>query len=341
MKSAEGRKYKEALLWKKLQEKKVQCSLCNRFCAIDDGQTGFCRVRKNINGRLVSLVYGRTLTLETDPIEKKPLFNFKPGSHCTGVSTFGCNFRCLHCQNYSISQEFTEEAISLVPFTEPKAVVEFTAESGVEGISYTYTEPTIFAEYALDIMKAARKKGLYNVWVSNGYMSKEAADLIIPHLDAINIDLKGNEKFYKEVCGNAERKFVMENIKYFHSKGVHVEVTNLVIPSYNDTAKDFKEVSSFIASVDRDMPLHFTAFFPMYKLDRLPATDRSTLEKAKDTAKKERLSYVYLGNIREEGNTRCKKCGNLLVRRLFYDTEITGLDGRKCGKCGTENNFVL
>jgi len=287
----------QAMLYKKLRGKTVQCGLCRRNCTIVEKGKGKCGVRKNLGGKLYSLVYGKTISMSVDPIEKKPLFNFRPGSRCLGISTYGCNFFCLHCQNWQSSQERNEEIIAKVPFTGPEDIVQQTLEAGVEGIAYTYTEPTVFAEYALDTMKIAKKKGLYNVWVSNGYMSKECIDAIAPCLDAINVDLKGGKRFYKEVCGNVKEEFVKENIAYLHSKKIHLEVTNLIVPGYNDNEQNFKEVSEFIAGLGKEIPLHFTRFFPQFKLSQLPPTDIQNLHKAKEIAKKAGLEFVYLGNV--------------------------------------------
>jgi len=287
----------EAMFYKKLKDDLVKCNLCMRSCVIVENGKGHCGVRKNIGGKLYSLVYGKTITMSIDPIEKKPLFHFKPGSQCLGISTYGCNFFCKHCQNWNISQERNEEAIAKIPFISSEEIVEQTLTAGVEGIAYTYTEPTIFAEYALDTMKIAHKKGLYNVWVSNGYMSKECINEIAPFLYAINVDLKGNAKFYKEVVGNANIGFVKENIKYLYKKKIHLEVTNLIVPGFNDMEKDFKEVAEFIAQIDKKIPLHFSRFYPLYKLDYLPLTDLDKLRKAKEIAKEIGLKYVYLGNV--------------------------------------------
>jgi len=287
----------EAMLYDSLPGKKVKCGLCRRGCTIAKGVVGQCGVRKNLDGKLYSLVYGRTLSMAVDPIEKKPLFNFRPGSHCLGVSTYGCNFFCKHCQNWQMSQQRDEKEIAAVPFTFPKEIVEQSLAAGVEGIAYTYNEPTIFAEYALDTMKLARKKGLYNVWVSNGYMTRECIDKISPFLDAINVDLKGDARFYKEVVGNADIGFVKENISYLHKKKIHLEVTNLIVPGYNDNEKNFREVAEFVAGLDLLVPLHFTRFSPQYKLDYLPATAVSKLHKAKEIAEKAGLKYVHLGNV--------------------------------------------
>jgi len=333
---------KEVRFYKKLDNGKVQCFACRRFCTISEGAAGKCGVRKNIDGKLFSLVYGKTLSMAVDPIEKKPLFHFKPGSYCLGISTYGCNFFCAHCQNADISQQRSEEAIAKIPDVSPKEIVERTLEQSADGIAYTYTEPTVFVEYALDTMKLARKKKLYNVWVSNGYFSKEVVEEIAPFLDAINIDLKGDETFYREICGNVKMKFVQENIKLLHGKGVHVEVTNLVVPGFNDKEESFQEIVGFVKSVSSEMPLHFSRFYPMHKMKHLPPTDESKLHHAQEIARSSGLKYVYLGNIGEEENTSCPLCGELLVKRIGYAAELCGLDEKgKCKKCGAEAGIKL
>jgi len=331
----------EALFWKKEKDGRIKCNACQRNCIIGEGKTGFCRVRKNIEGKLYSLVYGKTLTLEVDPIEKKPLFHFKPGSQCTGVSTYGCNFACLHCQNFHLSQKFTEEMIEKVPFTSPKEIVERTLELGVQGIAYTYTEPTIFIEYALDTMKEAKKFGLYNVFVSNGYMSEELLQAAKPYLDAINVDLKGNQKFYQEVCGGVKEEGVKNTIRWLYKNRIHNEVTYLIIPGFNDKEEYFKETAEFILSLSDSIPLHFSRFYPMNKLDYLPATDPKTVFKAKEIAENLGLKYVYAGNLQAEENTLCPKCKNLLVERYHYNTEMPGIKEGKCSKCGSKAEIIF
>ncbi|MCX6799495.1 MAG: AmmeMemoRadiSam system radical SAM enzyme [Candidatus Diapherotrites archaeon] len=332
----------EAGFYKKLKDKTVQCFLCRRECVITEGSKGACGVRKNLDGKLYSLVYGRTLTMSIDPIEKKPLYHFKPGTQCLGISTFGCNFFCGHCQNADISQQRSEDAIAKVPFTSPQEIVEQTLAAGVEGIAYTYTEPTIFAEYALDTMKIAKKKGLYNVWVSNGYMGKECIETIAPFLDAINVDLKGNAKFYQEVCGNVNIDFVKENIQLLHKKKAHVEIACLIIPGYNDTEQDFKETAEFLVSVDPLMPVHFSRFWPQYKMQHLPPTDTAKLRRVREVALKAGLKYVYLGNVTEEEPTRCPKCHSVLVKRFGMAAEVVGVGkGGNCKKCGAKAGFII
>lgn len=333
---------KEALFYEKKEGEKVQCGLCNRHCIISPGITGFCRVRKNVNGRLYSLVYNKTLTLTVDPIEKKPIYNFMPGTYCNGVSTYGCNFRCLFCQNYHISQEFTEKMIEGIQETTPEEIVQDTVEKGIEGIAYTYVEPTIFAEYALDTMKLAKKEGLYNVWVSNGYMTTEAIEELSKYMDAINIDLKGDNKFYEEMCGNAELKHVKNSIKRFHKKGIHVEVTNLIVPGFNDNEEHLREIVGFIASIDKGIPLHFSRFFPHYKMLDTPITPAETLRKALKIAKEKDLFYVYLGNFEEAQDTFCPKCRKKLIERQGYKTLLLGLDEKgKCAFCGTSTGIKM
>jgi len=332
----------KALFYKKLDDKKVRCNLCRRNCLIVEQGLGQCGARKNIGGTLFSIVYGKTLTMEIDPIEKKPLFHFKPGSRCLGISTFGCNFFCKHCQNANISQQRAEGEIERIPFTGPEEIVKQALAAGVGGIAYTYTEPTVFAEYALDTMKIAKKEGLYNVWVSNGYMTKECIDEIAPFLDAINVDLKGNEKFYKEVCGKVNIDFVKENIKYLHEKKVHVEVTNLIVPGFNDKEKDFKEVSEFVASLGKLVPLHFSRFSPQYKMQHLPPTGLEKLHRAKKVAEKAGLKYVYVGNVWDEESTKCPKCNSVLIKRSGFAAQVVGLSPNgKCKKCSAKTGVIV
>ncbi len=320
---------------------KVQCGLCNRFCVLGEGEVGFCRVRKNVGGELVSLVFGKPIGLSVDPIEKKPFNHFKPGSSAFSFGCFGCNFSCLHCQNHDISREFSSSQIDFTPIVSSEEIVSQAIKLGCESIAFTYTEPTVFTEYALEVMRVSKKNGLSNVWVSNGYMSKEVREKILPFLDAINIDLKGDKFFYKKVCGNANMDFVKKNIKWFFKNKVHVELTNLIIPSFNDSKKQLVELIDFVASVSKNIPIHFSAFHPAYKLSNVPVTSVEKLFEAKKLGE-EKLSYVYLGNIGSVENTYCKKCGSLLVERKNYSTRIIGLDSKgKCVNCGEDNNFVF
>lgn len=334
-------KLKEAMFYDKLKDKTVKCFLCHRDCVIVEGKKGFCRVRKNIDGKLYSLVYGKTVSMEVDPVEKKPLYHFMPGSSCLSISTLGCNFACLHCQNYFQSQADPEKVE--VPFTNPEEIIDEAVSSGCQGISYTYNEPTIFFEYALDVMRLAKKNGLYNAWVTNGYMSKQVIDELKGLCNASNIDLKGDNAFYEKVVGNAKAGFVKENIMLHHEKGIHVEVTNLIIPGWNDKQNQIKGIIDFIVSVDKEMPLHFTRFFPVYKMQDVPPTELSTLNKAYEMAKKAGLKHVYVGNIGNGFNdTYCPNCNSQLIERIFYSTYLTGLSpGSTCKNCGIKTNIIL
>jgi len=292
---------KEALLYEKLKDKKVKCGLCNHRCIIADNKRGICGVRENRKGKLYSLVYGKIIAENIDPIEKKPLYHFLPGTHSLSIATVGCNFRCLHCQNADISQQLTINKKQLtIPGEEkiPQEIARDAIGARCPSVSYTYTEPTIFMEFALDCMKLARKKGLKNVWVSNGYMTKEALDLIAPYLDAINVDLKGfTEKFYSEVCG-ARLKPVLDNLIDIKKRKIHLEITTLIIPTKNDSEKELKEIAEFIKKkVGADTPWHVSRFFPYYKMKDVPPTPVEKVYQAVKIGRKVGLKYVYAGNV--------------------------------------------
>jgi len=263
--------------WQKL-DGDVQCSLCHQLCRIRPGKRGICGVRENQEGKLMTLVYGKLIASNVDPIEKKPFFHFMPGSLAYSIATAGCNFRCLHCQNWEISQLPKEGGRIPGEFVPPEEVVAAAQASGCQAIAYTYTEPTIFFEYAYDVAKLAKEKGLKNVFVSNGYTSEEAAKKIIPLLDANNIDLKGDDQFYRRVCG-ARLEPVQRNIKLFWDEGVWVEATTLIIPGYNDSDEQLRDIANFLASVSQDLPWHVTAFYPMYKMKDVPCTGAELLHK--------------------------------------------------------------
>ncbi len=321
---------KEALFYEKTPGGKTDCNLCARRCkGISDGKTGFCGVRKNVKGTLHSLVYGKACSLAVDPIEKKPLFHFAPGTQCLSIATVGCNFRCMHCQNWEISQpkDIRGEGI------EPEKIVETAKELGVEGIAYTYTEPTVFYEYAYDTMKLARKAGLYNVWVSNGYTAPEVIKHASRYLDAVNVDVKGNDEFYKKVCMAPGIQPVFDALLAYKKHKVFTEITTLVIPGYNDAEKDILKMVKWISdNLGLDVPLHFSAFYPQYRLTDVPATPVKTLEKCYDIARKAGMNWVYLGNVRTgRESTVCPKCGQIIIERSGYNTVYYG---DRCAKCG-------
>ncbi len=323
---------KEALFYEKAVNDTVNCHLCARHCTeIPNGSTGFCGVRKNQEGVLYSLVYGKACSIAMDPIEKKPLFHFAPGSECLSMATVGCNFRCMQCQNWEISQpsEISGQEIS------PEKIVEMAKAQGAKGIAYTYTEPTIFYEYAYDTMKLASKAGLYNVWVSNGYTTPEVIKHASKYLDAVNVDVKGNDKFYKKVCMTPGIKPVYDALLAYKKYKVFTEITTLVVPGYNDRQKDILGIVEWIKdNLGVDVPLHFSAFFPQYKLTDVPPTPLKTVEKCHDIAKRRGMNYVYIGNAQtDKESTFCAKCGNTVIERTGYSTTY---QGDKCKKCGTK-----
>ena len=250
---------KEALFYKKLDENKAGCFLCMHQCRINDGKRGICGVRENRGGMLYSLVYGKVISMNIDPIEKKPLFHFMPASKSFSIATAGCNFKCLHCQNFDISQYTSRQGKIPGKDVSPEQIVEAVEKAGCDSISYTYTEPTVFFEFALDCARLAKEKNIKNVFVSNGYSSPEAVKAIAPFLDAINIDLKGDDDFYKKICG-ARLQPVLDTVKLMKDLGIWVEVTTLIIPSYNDSDKSLGEIADFIYSVDDSVPWHVSQF---------------------------------------------------------------------------------
>ena len=315
--------YKEASYYNVLDEDKsiVQCGLCPNNCVISDGKTGSCRVRKNISGKLFCLNYGKLVSASTDPVEKKPIFHFMPGSMTFSIATVGCNLHCKFCQNYQISQsdEIFGEKYS------PEMVVSMAKKHGLESISYTYTEPTIFFEFMLDTAKLAKRTGMKNIVISNGYINREPLRELAKFVDAVNIDLKSMEdSFYRKYCGvSAGVSPVLDTIQYLVSAGVHVEVTNLVIEPLNSSEKLIRSLCKEICSISPDIPLHFSSFCPVYKMiEGFNVTNRDVLLKARKIAISEGLKYVYLGNISAENNTYCGGCGKMLVKRYGSDVKV-------------------
>ncbi|RJQ50348.1 MAG: AmmeMemoRadiSam system radical SAM enzyme [Nitrospiraceae bacterium] len=328
---------KEARFYEKFEKRKIKCFLCAHNCLILEGRRGICGVRENREGVLYSLVYGKLIAMNIDPIEKKPLFHFYPASTSYSISTVGCNFRCKHCQNYDISQypkihnEIPGESIP------PEQVVAAAERTGCKSISYTYTEPTIFLEFAYDCARIAHERGIKNVFVSNGYTGPEAVKAIAPYLDGNNIDLKGDDEFYKKICG-ARVQPVLDTIKLMKELGVWVEVTTLVIPAYNDSEKTINDIIDFILSVDPAIPWHVSQFYPTYQLMDCPRTPVETLKKIRDMGMRKGLKYVYTGNIPGERgeNTLCPKCGEVLIERLGYRIAYNKIQDGACYKCKTK-----
>lgn len=323
---------KEAMFYQKLEGNKVRCNLCNHRCVISEGKRGICQVRENRDGILYSLVYGKVVASNVDPIEKKPFFHFYPGSTAYSIATVGCNFRCLHCQNWAISQLENEE-ITGKEITSEK-IVKNATDNGCQSIAYTYTEPTIFYEYAYDIAKIAHRKGLKNLFITNGYISEEALKESSPYLDAANIDLKSmSNKFYRKVCG-AKLQPVLDNIKLYYDLGIWIEVTTLIIPGYNDDSDELEKIAQFIRKIDASIPWHVTGFYPAYKLTDVPSTPLKTLRKAVEIGKKAGLEYVYQGNVGEGENTYCPNCGQLLIERDRFNMAINKIKNESCLYCG-------
>ena len=324
---------KEALYYEKLREKKVRCLLCPRKCIIKEGDVGNCRVRININGILYSLVYGKPCSVAIDPIEKKPLFHFLPGSKAFSLGTVGCNLHCVYCQNYDISQAKVEE----VPFyrISPEEVVKKALEMECRVMAYTYSEPTVFYEYMLDIAKVARRNKIKNVIVSNGFINEEPLKKLLGFIDGANIDLKAfDDEFYRKYTSSWLEP-VLKSLRIIKEREVWLEITNLIIPGLNDKAEKIEEMVKWIRdNLGKDVPLHFTAFYPSYKLLDVPPTPEEILFKARDIAKNY-LDFVYVGNIINEAeNTYCPKCGAVLIKRIGFDVIENNIKNGKCNKCG-------
>lgn len=346
-----------ALLWNTINqdEKIVQCNLCSFNCIIKEGQTGVCLTRYNCNGELFTTTYGNIDGLAIDPIEKKPFFHFKPGSSVLSFGTPGCNFKCLNCQNSYLSQRFrnNKKLNTRIGFVAPKSIIDTTYKYQIQGIAYTYSEPTIFFEYARDIILECRKHQntyeLFHVFISNGYMSESTIELIHKEklISAINIDLKFiNNHKYKEITG-ANLEPILRNIRIFNElrNEIFLEIINLVIPDENESDDDFIKTCEFLASVSNDIPLHFSRFFPNNKMMNKSATSIERLLRAKEIAQSIGLKYIYLGNanIKESENTYCPNCNHLLIERFKYSIDsINFIDNKPiCPKCGTKINIFL
>jgi pyruvate formate lyase activating enzyme len=323
---------KEAAFYEKLKNKTVRCFLCAHRCLIAEKKSGFCGVRQNIDGVLYTHTYGKIIAKQVDPIEKKPLYHFLPGSTSLSIATVGCNFRCGFCQNWAISQRTTMGGMGQ-DFS-AQEIAKAALENKCKSISYTYTEPTVFFEYALAVAKLAKTKGLYNNFVTNGYMKSECLEAIKPYLNAANVDLKFfKESSYKKNCSGS-LKPVLDSIKLMHKLGIWVEVTTLVIPGENDTDEELTDIAQFLISVDRNIPWHISRFHPDYKFSGYHATPEVTLKKAQGIAEKAGLNYIYIGNVAGFGNnTHCHNCHKLLIKREIFDILEYNIKDSKCVFC--------
>jgi len=334
---------KEVYLYKKLKDR-VQCQNCAHYCFIVPEKRGICGVRENRSNKLFVLNYGKAVALNVDPIEKKPFFHFLPGSYSLSFAAAGCNFKCKNCHNWSISQApFLKEKIEGEEIS-PREIVEEAIKSNLPSISYTYTEPAIFSEYAYETMKLAREKGIKNVWVSNGFWSKELLNWITPYLDAANIDLKGfSDDFYIKNCGG-RLKPVLETLKRIKKKKIWLEITTLLIPGLNDSEKTIKDIAQFIKKdLGSEVPWHISRFSPeiSWQLKETAETTVKELEKAYSIGQQAGLKYVYTGNVPglASEDTFCPKCHALAIKRIGYSIQRFDKKG-KCPKCGEKLNFI-
>lgn len=325
---------KEALLYEKLSGEQVHCHLCGHHCVIKAGDYGVCQVRENRGGTLYTLVYGSAISQNVDPIEKKPLFHFYPGSSAFSVATVGCNFQCKWCQNWQIAQAPRNHGLMEVAPTPPESLVARAQARGCRSIAYTYTEPTIFFEYTYETAQLARQAGIANVYVTNGYMTNEMLDLFHPYLDAANVDLKAfRQRTYSRYIG-AGLKTVLESLKQIKSLGIWLEVTTLLIPGLNDDPAELTDIAKFIADeLGTDTPWHISRFFPHYEMPDTPPTPPGSMQTAYQIGKEAGLDYVYMGNIPGESNTRCPNCEEVLIRRSGYFILENNIQEGNCGFC--------
>jgi len=328
----------EAMLYEKLPDKKVKCNLCAHQCVIQNSKKGICRVRGNIGGKLYVLNYGKLIAQHVDPIEKKPLFHFYPGSTAYSIATAGCNFKCKYCQNYDISQMPVRENRIIGQDSAPEETLVQAMQLGCKSIAYTYTEPTIFYEYAYDVSQLANDKNIKNIFITNGFITSEALQKIAPYLDAANVDIKSfSNNFYKKIC-KAKLQPVLDTIKMLNQLGIWIEITTLVIPTLNDTEQEFHSIAEFIMSISREIPWHISAFYPAYKLKYLPPTPLAVLNRAREIGLETGLHYVYLDNVTNHGNadTKCPDCGQILIERTNFGIIKNKIQDGHCPNCGRE-----
>lgn len=323
-------------LYRPAEDGRIECLVCAHACRLKDGRLGLCGVRRRVDEKLVSLVYGRVVADNIDPIEKKPLFHVLPGSLSFSIATPGCNFRCLHCQNSSISQISKNDNVeSSGTYRLPESVAKAAVAGGCQSISYTYVEPTVFFEYAYDCCLAGIDHGLKNIFVSNGYMTETVIRALAPLLSAINIDLKSfSDGFYQKVCG-ARLAPVLEAIRLFKELGVWVEVTTLIIPGMNDSEKELAGIASFLTEVDRNIPWHVTGFYPAYRMSGVPPTSGQILSRAREIGIEKGLHYVYTGNRPGSGgeNSYCPSCGTEIIKRYGFRVGADRLIDGRCPGC--------
>jgi len=333
---------KEGILYKKIQDNKIICEVCYRYCNLSKNQIGFCKVRKNINGKIYSLVYNKPSAICLDPIEKKPLFNFHPNSLVLSIGTIGCNFNCQYCLNWDLSQE---KDIKNNKNISPKEIVLIAKKQKANGISYTYNEPSIFIEYALDIAKEAKKIGLFNTFVSNGYMTKKVINKMKNYIDAVTIDFKANGNISKKYISIISENVIFDTLLELKKNNIFIEITDLIIPNIGDNLDDAKKLIQWIKeNLGDETPIHFLGFFPNYKMLNISATKFNILKKHYVLAKKLGMKYVYLGNVNEPNyeNTYCPKCNTLLIERNCFNViSINITKNHLCPKCNEKINIIF
>jgi pyruvate formate lyase activating enzyme len=332
---------KEAKYYSKLEQKKIKCTLCPHECILNIGQTGICRTRKNIDGKLYTLAFSNPVAINIDPIEKKPLYHFLPTSRTFSIATAGCNLRCKNCQNATISQVSPEQTNNYN--LEPKQIIDSALKNNCKSIAYTYTDPVVFYEYALETAKLAKKNGLKNIIVSAGYINQKPLEELCQFIDAANIDLKSfDDNLYKKL-NSARLQPVLETLKTLRKKNIWLEITNLLIPGFNDNEQMIDKMTKWLAKNGFDeTPLHFSKFYPTYKLSNIAPTPLETIEKAIQIARQNGLKYIYGGNIwgHNSENTYCPNCNNIIISRNSYNTKIKAIENGKCTFCGKKINGV-
>ena len=338
---------KESYLYKKLENSNIQCNTCSHKCFISPEKYGICGVRKNIDGKLFALNYGKAISNSIDPIEKKPLFHFLPGTHSLSIATVGCNLCCKNCQNWQISQLVKDDKSQLEINQDllPNEIIKFALKNKCPSISYTYTEPTIFLEYALDIMRLAKENGIKNIWITNGFMSEETLELISPYLDAANVDIKSfDDEFYKDIC-EAKVGPILENLKWMKKNKIWIEITTLIIPELSNGKTMLGNIANFIFNeLGSETPWHISAFSGAlsHEMRNIPDTPLQTIQDAYEIGKKAGLKYIYTGNVPENSkeNTYCPKCNELAIERIGFYVKRFDKNG-KCAKCGKSVDLIF
>lgn len=335
----------EGLLYDKRPDGKVLCRVCPRLCVIAEGRLGTCKTRKNIGGKCYTLIYGRVSSVAADPIEKKPLFHFFPGTMCLSLGTLGCNLRCIHCQNWQIAHADAQENGYQLSGLPPEKLPHICEKTGCQGVSWTYNEPTIWLEYALDGARACHERGLYTVYVTNGYITEEALDLIAPHLDAYRVDIKGfKPETYKFIAKVSKIEPIFKAATLAkHKYGCHVEAVTNIIPTVNDDEDTLRSIAAWVAKeLGEKTPWHVTRFYPYLELSHLPPTPIGTLERAMEIGREEGLKFVYIGNVpgHRGENTVCPGCGRVVIRRDGYLIERVDVKDGYCVFCGEDLNIV-